>query len=247
MSFILKHWKLEIEEFMINHKYKFIFIHIPKCAGSSIKRHFFPDAKVDWRLPNYEVLYGWCPKRKIHLQHATSQQLLETELISEEVWKSYFKFTFVRNPWDRAYSDYLWIMSDRKLKGSFNDYISKMGVFKKCMRDNNNKEYRGDHLIPQTKFYSVTGDFKMDFIGRFENLTPDLSFVNKRINFPSKFNSHEKHNTQKLSHYSLFYNKERKGLVDHFYADDIQELDYTYEDKRTGLWRIRTLYEKLKF
>ena len=110
---------------MISHQHKIIFIHIPKCAGSSIKDYYFNSPQLDWKTPNYDLLYGWCPKRKIHLQHATSKQLLETELISEQVFKTYFKFTFVRNPYDRSYSDYLWVQKDRKIKGSFKDYCQR--------------------------------------------------------------------------------------------------------------------------
>ena len=64
---------------MISHQHKIIFIHIPKCAGSSIKDYYFNSPQLDWKTPNYDLLYGWCPKRKIHLQHATSKQLLETD------------------------------------------------------------------------------------------------------------------------------------------------------------------------
>lgn len=224
---------------MISHEHKFIFIHIPKCAGSSIKEHFFKGMELDWRKPNYEVLYGWCPKRKIHLQHATAKELLETELIPEDIWNDYFKFTFVRNPWDRAYSDYLWIMNDRKVYGSFKDYIEKTGDFAESLRNKNDKTYRGDHPMPQTDFYSVEGKFKMDFIGRFETLSEDMILLNKKINVKHLFNSHEKKNENKLSHYSLFYTRSKKALIDKYYARDIEQLDYTFEDKRKGLMTLK--------
>lgn len=226
---------------MISHKHKFIFIHIPKCAGSSIRDHFFDGTKFDWRIPDYEVLYGWCPKRKIHLQHATAKQLLETELISEEIWNSYFKFTFVRNPWDRAYSDYLWIMADRKLKGSFKEYITKTGNFERCLTDKDHETYRGDHLLPQTEFYHTDGKFKMDFVGRFEKLSEDVAIVNKNIKSLRLFNSHEKKSENRLSHYSLFYTRSKKALVDNYYAQDIEQLNYSFEDKRKGLWATKKI------
>lgn len=226
---------------MISHKHKFIFIHIPKCAGTSIKNHFFPNVHVDWRSPNYELLYGWCPKRKIHLQHATARQLLETDLIKEDIWEEYFKFTFVRNPWDRAYSDYLWIMTDRRLKGRFKDYVNRTGPFEECLRNENIKTYRGDHLIPQTDFYSVNGKLEMDFIGRFERLSADIGLVNNRLRIPSLFKSHEKKNENRLSHYSLFYTDSKKRLIDQHYAKDIEQLNYSFDDRRQGLWKFKKL------
>src|SRR5690554_867154 len=226
---------------MISHKHKCIFIHIPKCAGSSIRDHFFQRMSFDWRAPNYDVLYGWCPNRKIHLQHATAKQLLETELIKEDIWNEYFKFTIVRNPWDRAYSDYLWIMADRKLKGSFKDYINKIGPFRECLRNENIKTYRGDHLIPQTEFYSEKGKLQLDFIGRFEQLLEDIALINKKLNITNMFNSHEKKNESRLSHYSLFYTASRKKLIDDYYARDIEQLNYSFEDKRKGLRKLKKL------
>lgn len=224
---------------MISHKHKCIFIHIPKSAGSSVFRFFNPDLKVDWRTPNYDVLYGWCPKRKIHLQHATTDQLLDTELISEEIWDTYYKFTIVRNPWDRAYSDYLWIKSDRKVKGSFNDFIQKKGQFKDILTDNNNMFYRGDHLINQTDFFYINGKLKVDNILRFENFTDDINFLIKKLNIEEEFNIHEKKSKKRYKHYSFFYNNSKRKIIEEKYQKDIEILDYTFEDKKNRLLKLK--------
>ena len=172
----------------------------------------------------------------IHLQHATSDQLLDLGLVSKNIWNDYFKFTFVRNPYDRAYSDYLWIQEDRKIKGSFKDYITKSGAFKKVLSNNSIKEYRGDHLLQQTDFF----DFKqMNFIGRFENLLDDISHLKKMLHLNKDFNYHTKRSGKRKSHYSLFYNKEKKELVEKYFKKDINLLNYTFKDKRTGLHKLK--------
>lgn len=221
---------------MISHKHKVIFIHIPKCAGSSIKDFIFDNPKLDWRIPHYDVLYGWCPKRKIHLQHATSDQLLDLGLVSKNNWNDYFKFTFVRNPYDRAYSDYLWIQEDRNIKGSFKDYITKSGDFKKVLSNNSVKEYRGDHLLQQTDFF----DFKqMDFIGKFENIDDDINQLKDILHLDKNFDNHAKKSEHRKYHYSLFFNKNKKQLVEKYFKNDIDLLDYTFTDKRTGLHKLK--------
>ena len=126
---------------MISHKHKCIFIHIPKTAGTSIYSFFYPEVSFHFENPDYERLFGWCPKRKLHMQHATSKQLLETELITEEEWNTYYKFAFVRNPWDRAYSDYMWMQEFTNVKGSFNAYINREKVFKNILNDKSNNKY----------------------------------------------------------------------------------------------------------
>ena len=223
---------------MISHKHKVIFIHIPKCAGSSIRDFLFDYPKLDWRKPNYDLLYGWCPERKIHLQHATSNQLLDLGLISKKTWKEYFKFAFIRNPYDRAYSDYLWIQKDRNIKGSFKDYITKSGDFKKVFTNKSVKEYRGDHLLQQTEFFDFEGLMKMDFIGKFENIHNDMNHLKQLLHINKKFDSHAKKSVNKKKHYSLFYTTKKKQLVESHFAKDLSTLDYDFEDKRTKLNQI---------
>jgi hypothetical protein len=220
---------------MISHKHKCIFIHIPKCAGSSIFRYFNPDAKVNWKVPNYEVLYGWCPKRKIHLQHATSKQLIETELISEEQWKTYFKFAFIRNPWDRALSDYNWIQKDIGIKGSFKEFILRDGPFKTRLRDNTNMYFRGDHLISQSSFFDSEGVYKLDFIGRFENLQNDINKVKEALGVNIEFNEHQKKSKKIYNHYSIFYTKSKRQLIEEKYLVDIERFGYSFRDEKKGL------------
>jgi hypothetical protein len=227
---------------MISHKYKIIFIHIPKCAGSSISDFYFDQPKLDWRTPNYNLLYGWCPERKIHMQHATPKELLETELIDKDIWKSYFKFAFVRNPWDRAYSDYLWLQKDRNIRGGFKDYLHARGCFKTVLNDRSEKGYRGDHLTTQSE-YVADANYPLDFIGRFENLHQDISLLNSKLNIEKPFNMHAKNNTKnKLSHYSKFYTNSNKQLVEEVYHNDIKTLNYNFEDVRTGLSFFKSFF-----
>lgn len=224
---------------MISHKHKCIFIHIPKTAGTSINTFFVDKNTLDWQKPDYNILYGWCPKRHIHLQHATSKQLIETELISEEQWKTYFKFTFVRNPWDRAYSDYFWIMKDRNVSGSFNDYLLKERGFKNILSDHSTMSYRGDHIIPQTDFFDFHGLYKPDFIGKFENFSIDIKIVLERLGLNEEFKLHENKQTKPSKHYSEFYTKSNKKLIDSIYSKDIELLNYTFEDKKSILSKLK--------
>ena len=223
---------------MISHQYKCIFIHIPKTAGSSVNKFLFNEKFLDWQKPNYEILYGWCPVRKIHLQHATPDQLLNLELISEDHWQDYYKFIFVRNPWDRAYSDYLWMKKDRNINGSFRDYILKKNNFEKVLTDRSFKEYRGDHLYSQSHFLMP---HKKDFnyIGTFENFNTDIQKICEALNLKWNTQLHEKKNSNRKSHYSLFYNRSKKKLVDSIYSDDLKNLGYSYTEKKVGFDKLK--------
>ncbi|MBR9910204.1 MAG: sulfotransferase family protein [Gammaproteobacteria bacterium] len=227
---------------MIFHKHRLIFIHIPKCAGSSIGSFYSEGKKFNWEEPDYEYLYGWCPKRQIHLQHATAKQLLDTDLITEDIWNSYHKFTIIRNPWDRSYSDYMWIMKDRNIRGSFKEYITKSGSFTEPLQNKHSKNYRGDHLIPQSDFFATEGKYAVDYVFRFENLLESIKTINSCIQLEKDFSIHEKRNKKRLGHYSLFYTNSKKRLVNRFFGVDIEKFGYQFEDQKKGLMKVKNFF-----
>ena len=226
---------------MISHRHKCIFIHIPKTAGTSINSFFHPGVKFHFKKPDYERLFGWCPKRQLHMQHATSKQLLETELITEEQWNEYYKFTFVRNPWDRAYSDYIWIKKFANVKGSFKNYIKKEKGFKNIFNDNTNENYLGDHLIPQTIFFDIEGKYKLDFVGNFENFSVQIQDVLKALNIRKNFDVFQ-NRTKRIKDYSKFYTNSNKNLVEQIYEKDIKLLNYSFEDQRKGCYALKKFF-----
>lgn len=213
---------------MISHEHKCIFIHIPKTGGTSINSFFHPGVEFHYSKPDYERLFGWCPERKLHMQHATSRQLIETGLITEDVWNDYYKFTFVRDPWDRAYSDYKWIQEFSGVKGSFENYIKKEKEFSEILQDRSNDKYLGDHLIPQTDFFDISGPYQMDYVGRFENFRDDIHQVLMNLGIEKKFDIHQ-NQSKRSKNYSDFYDSERKQLVDKKYGKDISLLNYRYK------------------
>ncbi|ETN95796.1 sulfotransferase family 2 domain-containing protein [Zhouia amylolytica] len=226
---------------MICHKSKVIYIHIPKCAGSSIE-NYFGVHPFDWKTPNYETLTGWCPKRKIHLQHATAKQLLELELVDEKIWNSYYKFTVVRNPWERILSAYFWFNGNKVIKSSFRNFLNKEGLYKKTLTDFSVKEYRGDHLLSQYEFITINDQIMVDKIIPFENLKIDFFELVKNLGLTSFELPHRKERKKAVSHYSHFFNGEDIELIKDKYSLDIQMLKYKYEDKRNEL----STFEKFK-
>ena len=112
---------------IISHSKKFIFIHIYKVAGSSIFNV----------LNNYESLFRRI-KRKAYKKfnkNAYPHHLKIIELkkiLPENIFNNYYKFAFVRNPWDWQVSLYHFMLQQkahfqhefiRELK-SFEEYIN---------------------------------------------------------------------------------------------------------------------------
>jgi hypothetical protein len=80
---------------LINHKKKFIYIHSPKTAGTTIHSLFDPSNK-------------WFIRPK----HMKAQECFQ--YVGKKKFEKYIKFSFVRNPWERQVSLYEWINMKRK-------------------------------------------------------------------------------------------------------------------------------------
>ena len=109
---------------MISHKYKCIFIHIPKCGGSSIE-HCLINKPYDITETNYKRCYGWDDKNKIWMQHATVEEIKNLYI---DKFYEYFRFVITRNPWARSISDYFWMERELKVQDSFKNYLCIFNV-----------------------------------------------------------------------------------------------------------------------
>ena len=67
---------------MINHRYRCIFVHIPRTGGTSVQRFFGTHWQDHKDISRY------------------------AEELEPQTFASYYKFALVRNPWDRLVSDY---------------------------------------------------------------------------------------------------------------------------------------------
>ena len=201
---------------MISHKHKFIFIHIPKCGGTSIESLFGGS------------VCGWDGDNNLWKQHCSLNQIKSIYKIDID---KYYKFTFVRNPWDRAVSDYKWWIRRkspfRRLlnNSTLKDYLLGRNGYE-YINHLNNRTGRGDHFYEQSSFIFVKNINKMDFIGRFENLQEDFNVVCDKIGIPQQQLPHK--NKTKHKHYTEYYDDETKQMVAEKYAKDIEYFGYEF-------------------
>lgn len=215
-----------------------IFIHIPKVAGQSIESVFLERAGLSWSerdsfllKPNKNPKLG--PPR---LAHLTAEEYVKLGYLNESEFNSMFRFAFVRNPWERLVSEYIY----RKYPYTFHDFL-----FKFFPEPESNNYTEGTdlhrHIIPQSDFlYNSKGELLVDFIGRFENLSVDFAKVTKLITghhltLPHKNKSNSKlkkllNFSKKNKHYSEFYNKQSRSFVENLYRKDIELFGYEFDN-----------------
>lgn len=217
---------------MISHEHRCIFIHISKCAGSSIE-HAFGINIADNTENNNKHLFGWNQKHKLFLQHATPQELIDYDFISENIWNEYYKFIIVRNPYSRALSDYNWLINDSGIKDSFENFMCAKGKFESVLKVKKYETYRGDHLTAQKDYFYLNDNLiDYDRVLRFENLDYDLKLLCKDLGVHSEMFNQKINTSEKKNHYSHFFNKRKRLMVYNKYRNDLEFLDYCFEDKR---------------
>ena len=202
-------------------KKKIIFIHLVKTGGSSIKdafsmpwgKHMMVKELFDNSLAgNKKILEG-------DERHFCS--IKEIERFKEQVrlrWDSYYKFSFVRNPWDRVISEIFFNIK----RGRCESREIKRMILDKCKGPAENvwkKNYIEWLLGP-------SGGIDLDFIGRFENLQLDINTICDNIELRRRGLPHL--NESAHGHYSSYYDQETRDAVAKSYAEDIEHFGYKF-------------------
>jgi hypothetical protein len=155
--------------------------------------------------------------------HPTAQEI---SAYFPQEWNKYFKFAFVRNPYEQVVSDYLW----RKRKtGKDISFINYLKLVK------NNKTISS--IISSSAYYSnwkmisINDQIVVDQIGRYENLEENfleiINHIGINANIKLSKQKNNPHNPQK-ENYKRFYGKEEKKLVDQLFQKEIFQLGYNF-------------------
>ncbi|NEO99419.1 MAG: sulfotransferase family protein [Symploca sp. SIO2E9] len=98
---------------MISHKHKCIFVEVPKTGSSSIRTiigsHHKPHlniCQIRFNMQNYWTCYGGIKNNVLSSAYLLLPKKKRFKT-GKKQFNSYFKFGFVRNPWDRVVSLYL--------------------------------------------------------------------------------------------------------------------------------------------
>lgn len=223
---------------MLCHHFNCLFVHIPKAAGQSVEQVFIKALGLTWetRAPlllrtNDNILLG--PKS---LAHLTAQEYTDMKYMTPEQFSRYFKFSFVRNPYERLVSTYIYF-----------DYIKKFDFkhFLDTIVSNNLDERSTRHFLPQHNYiYDKNGSILVDYVGRFENLQNDFNHVCGCIGMPNTILPHA--NKTKSNNKNLGTLRMVKKLAKDLYSWKSQQrhrsryMDY-YDEESFAL--VNNLYE----
>jgi chondroitin 4-sulfotransferase 11 len=183
---------------MICDRYKCIFVDVPKTGSTSIRKALGP------------------PYFKPHLDIWQIAQIIEAERFA-----AYFKFGFVRNPWDRAVSLYERREGIQMRTLAFEHFIEWMQFASSACVHPSPHRYQIDWFVNQHGFIAA------DFIGKFENLQADWATVAEKIGAEPQLPA-ENANPHRARDYTRYYNERTRNIVAERFAVDIECFGYKF-------------------
>lgn len=148
-----------------------MFIHVPKTAGISIEHVLLRLLGLTWetRAPLLLRRNDDPSKGPPYLAHLKATEYVSRGYLTPREFDGYFKFSFVRNPWDRIVSEY-------KYRGHPLRMDCKTYLFKHLPTPGFTDAYC--HIVPQYDFvHDERGTLLADFVGRYESLQADFEVV----------------------------------------------------------------------
>jgi hypothetical protein len=209
---------------------KFIFLHIPKTAGTSVEESLYDFHDFDYNDdPHMELLQFY-------------------DDMTREEYDEFYKFTVIRNPFTLLYSTWAYYVRNNGIKIDFNDWIKwryrePVSKYKGLVNDNNNGNFRLTYYMnryPQT-FWLVNhdGEFIIDHTIRFENLEEELGEVFEKLGLGEMYLPHaNKTANDDNRRYIKYYDEESIEIVKKEFKIDFELFGYSLEQDESvgGNW-----------
>ncbi len=222
-------------DIVVLREYQALYFAIPKVANTSLKA-----VCAEWvrsKLDSEALARFWSDTWKPRLfRDGESRRYLRRKGIllprsRVPEFESYWKFGFVRNPWDRLVSCWKQKIQPEGVAPSlathagfeagmrFSDFVDVVSQIPDCEA---NGHFRSQHKFLEDE----NGDLLVDFVGRLERLDEDFLHVCRRIGAPGTSLPHLLKSDRRA--YQLYFNASGRRFVELRYARDIELFGYTF-------------------
>jgi Sulfotransferase family len=211
---------------LISYSHKFLFVHVPKTAGTSIVRSLRPYAHdstgylVNRALAfcgiHVNLLPGPHRWRRFRPHHSAATIRRH---LPRHVYERMYKFAFVRNPWDWFVSYYHFHLQCSTHHR--HEHVRRLGSFAEFVRWQVARQRRlqVDFLTDRQ------GRLLVDFLGRYETLGEDFRTVCRHVGLDCEL---PWHNRSERGDYRTYYDDATAALVAEHCRADIEAFDYTF-------------------
>ena len=208
---------------MINFIRKFIFIHIPKTGGSTIKRHLVPMRGNTNTLMHPHIL-------------DYIDKLPETS--------DFFKFTCIRNPWELVVSRYFYRLKlienakgNSRVKNpdaTFDEFVKNEEIFVNSFKSWVSPKSEAFKMYEEGRSFGSQydllsdsdGNMLMDKIIRYENFENELNNLLVAMGIIT----YDKFHLNKSNHanYQMYYDQETRKIIADRFVKDIDYFKYSF-------------------
>jgi hypothetical protein len=142
-----------------------------------------------------------------HMTAAQAQNRLP-----RDIWNAYFKFCFVRNPWDRTVSLFHFENRGKERPRTWEEFLA-------------HGEFRPDFGL-----YTVKGALAVDFVGRFEALEADLATALQKAGLPGELSLPRAKSDHRKDPrgYREYYTPAQRDLIAEVFAPEIEMFGYEF-------------------
>ena len=199
---------------------QFIFLHIPRTAGISVQLALRPwnDARdLDFSRAKWEPGYP----------HYTGSEI--REFMGEDRFSRYFKFAFVRNPWERIVSRYFYLKqfntAPERLRNARGYLPPGNLTFLDWLKGRSPACIHPLDLRPQSEWLVVNGRNCADHIGRFERLAEEFLLICRKIGIVPNLS---RTNVSEHNDYRSYYDAEAQAMVGSIFRSDVETWGYEF-------------------
>ena len=231
---------------LISHRKKFIFTKTIKTAGTSVESYFekycMPENK--WKFSHTREEYvseegiigfrGTNPSGKKWYNHMPAVEIRDK--IGSLAWNSYFKFTVIRNPFDKLISGFYHferrkykIQKIAKLKNMIKKLLGNVLPLDYSEIERFRSWIKNENKIIDRNKYLIDDEICVDFFIRYEDLENGIKNVCKKIIIPfeperiPRLKSDMRNNR---FHLNDFYDQETIDIVFKLYEFEILFFGY---------------------
>jgi hypothetical protein len=193
----------------------FIFIHIYKCGGMSLRK----------------AIMEKIPVKEVAQSHSTAKETKEYFIKnnSQLIWEKSFKFSFVRNPYDWAVSLYEFIrkspahenyeeIKDHNFEQFCVWYLNKL--------NNHSSNINGRFNTLSQFLYDDDNNLLVDFVGKLENFKEDYKYIADKLGLKNKMPKINVSDREK--NYRTYYNDKTIEMITRAFHQDLVNFNYKF-------------------
>ena len=207
---------------ILSHSKKFIFFAVPRTGTHSarevLRAHLEAD---DWeqQVLNGRQLAPIDAIAKIGHGHISVREI--RQLLTTDIWETYYKFAIVRNPFDRFISVCSFLN-----RGNDEFRSNPIGWMKAALR---RPKFKNRVLVrPQLhQLVDANNKLGLDYIGRYEDLQKSIDSIMSNLGLP--ITHLNKRNSSAHADYRNYYDEELQEIVASYYKGDLELFGYDFQ------------------